>query len=218
MQLHDLHELDDTSETSPRPAAAAEQGVATVTAVHQSGGWWLRSAGRELRAELASSCLMQPKLGDQVWFAGDAEHGLFVLAVLVSATPGTTRIEAPGDLELRARGRVQIEGETQLVLQTDEIQVQAREATLSFVELRAVARTVFASLARVTRVGKLLELVVDTIVQRSNNSYRAIEGVDHHSAELIVQQASKDVHVDAQRALINGKDLVKMDGAQIHLG
>ena len=241
MHAHDLDTITPLHEPAPvGPAPGsdaredarelrAEQGVATVLRAlgeDEGGGWWLRLDTRELRAERAASCMLAPEQGDQVWVAGDGEHGIFVLAVLVRANSGPTTLSVEGDLEIAASGALRLHAESgvdldtpgRLALNSDNLEVQAREGHLSFVSLRAVAREVFASLTRVTRVGKLLELLVDTVTQRSNNSYRAIAGVEHVQAKLINQEASADLHLSASRALINGEDIVKMDGGQIHLG
>lgn len=225
MHAHNLETIVSLP-ASQHGLAGPEQGVATVTRVAEAGGWWLRLGERELEAKQAASCLLTPSVGDTVWIAGDGEHGAFVLAVLVRAGDGPATLAVPGDLELaaggeicvRGQGGVQIETPKRLGLRSDSLELQAREGHMVFAELRAVVREVFASLARVTQVGKLLELLVDTVTQRSHNSYRAIAGVDHVEAEIIHHEASADVHINAARTLINGEDIVKMDGGQIHLG
>ncbi len=219
----------------------AEQGVATVLRIDpaggSAGGWWLgqgvsesgESGARELLAKRAASCLIAPEIGDQVWMAGDQTHGVFVLAILVRRDAGSSpsTISVEGDLELRAEGGVvRVRGSeglelgtpARLSLSAGELHAQASVARFTFGELAAVARRVYASLTRVTHVGKLLELLVDKVTQRSQHSVRAIAGVDHTQAGTISLEATHDAHIRAERALINGKDLVKMDGAQIHLG
>lgn len=221
------HNLSTLPQLPSQPALAPMQGVAVVSREAPEGGWWLRLGERELLGQRAASCLLAPAVGDQVWMAGDGEHGVFVLAVLTRASAGPTSLEVDGDLELRARGgQVRLRSDQGLELSTSgrvsvsaaAVEVQAREASFTFAKIRAVAREVFASFSRVTRVGQILELLVDTVRQRSNNSYRAIAGIDHTQAETIHYRATGDAHIEADHALINGKDLVKMDGGQIHLG
>ena len=54
--------------------------------------------------------------------------------------------------------------------------------------------------------------------QRSQHSVRAIEGVDSTRAGALDLRAEGRATIQASHALVNGKDLVKMDGGQIHLG
>jgi hypothetical protein len=103
-------------------------------------------------------------------------------------------------------------------VRADELDVQARKGTAAIEDLSLIARSVFASLSRVTRIGKVLELFVDRFVQRSTHSVRSIDGLDRTQAQSIDYRADGDAHIQATHALVNGKNLVKMDGGQIHLG
>ncbi|GEM_PF-423253 len=220
---------DGAPELQARAASppACTQGVATVVRPCADGGWWLRVDAREFTAIQAASCLLTPAVGDQVWMAADSGSAAFILAVLVQARPGRATLTVDGDLELEARGgKIRIKGDAGVALETPatldlrarELVAQAERARFSFTELRALAREVFASFQRVTHVGKLLELLVDKVTQRSRHSVRAISGVDLTQAGTIDQRSEGDLLISAERALINGKELVKMDGAQIHLG
>lgn len=208
-----------------RPSITVSQGVAQLARL-DAEGYWVELAGRELFARRAFGCLVAPIVGDQVWLAGDDEHGYFVIAVLVRARAGATRVEVEGEFELCASGPVRLRGEagvelstpTTLAMRSQVVELEAQSGMLSVTELRAVASRVVASLARVTRIGELLELLVETVTQRSENSFRVIEGVDHTQATTVQQRISQDLHIDSRRALINGGELVKMDGDQIHLG
>ena len=65
---------------------------------------------------------------------------------------------------------------------------------------------------------QVLELLVDRVVQRSTQSVRVVDGLDRTQAQTLELRASGDAHIQATHALIDGKNLVKMDGGQIHLG
>lgn len=219
------HDLDRIPSLAPRTTPS--QGMATVVRVDQThASWWLRRDGElEFQAQRAASCMLSPGVGDSVWFAREGQHA-FVLAVLTCASETPSRLTVPGDLELEAGGELRLHGRAgvelstpaRLGLRSDELDVTARESTLTFAKLRASANEVFAALARVTHVGQLLELLVDTVRQRSRSSYRAIAEIEHVQAKLINHEAHADIHINAQRALINGEDIIKMDGGQIHLG
>jgi hypothetical protein len=60
--------------------------------------------------------------------------------------------------------------------------------------------------------------MVDKVVQRSRYSHRAIEALDHTQAGNIEYHAQEVMHLHAHDALINGEQLVKVEGDQIHLG
>lgn len=224
MHAHDLDRITPL----PLPSApSGVQGVALVVGEEPGSGWWVEHGRQRRLARRAASCLLAPGVGDRVWVVGEPTQDLYVIAVLERAeaeAPATLAFE--GDVALSARGRLTLAGGEGMDLHTpqglgvsaDELHVHARTGRAAFEELSVLARRVFASLLRVTRVGEVLELLVDRVVQRSKLSVRAIEGVDRTRAQTIELQAEGAAHVQATHALVNGTELVKMDGGQIHLG
>jgi hypothetical protein len=76
----------------------------------------------------------------------------------------------------------------------------------------------FASLSKLTHVGNVLELLVDRVLQRSEHSTRVIAGTDQTQAQDITLDASHNVQVRSERTVVDGREIVKLDGGQIHLG
>ncbi len=228
--MHPTHIVPLSSLPRSLPTASrAAQGAAKVVGVRKEGGWWLHFDASEVAATRAASCLVEPVIGDLVWMVRDSAHdpSAYILAVLVQPGSQSTILSVDGDLELRApRGRVQVQAERGVALRTPgrihltagDLTAQAKTSRLSFGEVTAVAETVFASLRRVTRVGAILDLFIDTVTQHSRHSVRTITGVDHTQAGTLDYEAKGDVHIRGQRTLINGEQLIKMDGDQIHLG
>lgn len=210
-----------------QPSDSPVTGIAIVHAADPRGGWRVERRGQRLHARRAASCLLEPSAGDRVWLVGEAgEH--FISAVLERADPqAATELSVTGDLSLRsstgkldlagARG-VELSSPDHVGITSDVVRVQAREGQVVFGELRAIARQVHAALTRVTRVGEVLELLVDKVVQRSRYSHRVIEAIDHTQAGNIEYHAREVMHLHAHDALINGEQLVKVEGDQIHLG
>ncbi|MCA9649185.1 MAG: DUF3540 domain-containing protein [Myxococcales bacterium] len=218
MHAHDLQNVTPLPARAPAIAGA----IATVVGSEPDGRWRLEGGGR---ARVAASCLLCPEPGDRVWVVGEPGEG-WVLAVLERAQPGPATLSVPGDLRLRTEGRLSLDAAQGLDLSTpadlrvssDGLQVQAGSAKVVLRELSVLARRVFASLAEVTRVGRVLELLVERVTQRSQHSVRAIEGVDATRAGTLDLRAEGRANIQATHALVNGKELVKMDGGQIHLG
>lgn len=175
----------------------------------------------------ATSCLIEPELGDVVLLAVPAnDPGGYLLAVLEREGKQAT-LAAAGDLVITApRGRVTVAASEgvelatpkQLGVRADELRVQARSGRVFLDECTAIIRSMFASLTKLTHVGEVLELLVDRVTQRSKHSVRAIEGLDHTQAQNLDLQAQNSVRVRADQTVINGSEIVKVDGGQIHLG
>jgi hypothetical protein len=210
----------------PAPRAALVQRYATVRAVSEDG--ILVDDGGETRlVRQATSCLLEPLIGDLVLIVAPvSDPGGHLLAVLERDSKEAT-LSVPGDLTLAApRGRVavraseglELHSETTLDLHADEARLQARSGKIFLQECAAVIRSMFASLTKLTHVGNVLELLVDRVTQRSEHSTRVIAGTDQTHARDIEQRAENSVQVRSQRTIVDGREVVKLDGGQIHLG
>ncbi len=207
-------------------AGPAHQGIAMVLECREQG--WLLDAvqlSAPVLAGRAASCLIEPQVGDRVWFVGEGDEQ-YILAVLErQAASDATVLQVEGDLELRAGGRVrldardiELEADSALALRGDELSVEARRGRVLLDALSTFIRTVHANLSKSTFVGKALELLFERVVQHSNTSYRSVAEVDHVRAGTIDYRAEGVAHVHAENTSMSAAELVKVDAGQIHLG
>ncbi len=212
---------------TPQSSEGSITGIATIRLADPEGGWRVELHGQLLKARRAASCLIEPCPGDRVWLVGEAgEH--FVSAVLERAEPSrATELSVAGDLAVRSvGGKLILTGDEGVDLSSPDhvgvtspaVRVQASEGQFVVGELRAIARQVHAALTRVTHVGEIFELLVDKVTQRSRYSHRVIDEIDQTQAGNIDYHARELMHLHAHDALINGEQLVKVEGDQIHLG
>jgi hypothetical protein len=227
-------------EQQPAPLAAAKPAAsrsasvpASVPALVQRHAWVraiskdgiLVDDGQTRLVKQATSCLIEPLVGDLVLIIGALDDpGGHLLAVLERDSDSAT-LAVAGELELtatrlRLRGRdgIELHSEHTLDLHADEARLQARTARMFLHECSVVVRSMFASLAKLTHVGDVLELLVDRVLQRSNTSTRVIAGTDQTQARDIQLDAHANVQVRSQRTIVDGREIVKVDGGQIHLG
>ncbi len=209
MHAHDLAR-------SSQPSTGEHiNGPATVRS--RSGAYlYLECDGQRLEALRAPSCLLEPAPGDRVWCVGAGAEN-YVIAVL-ARTGNETAVCVEGDLRLVVGGRVCVSAHHGIQLATDELRVEAARGQLVFEDLRAIARTVFTSFVRATRLGGTLELFVERVIQRSQHVQRSVEGVESTEAGTLIQRARGTAHLQAKRALVNGTQLTKIDGQQVQLG
>lgn len=211
-------------------ATLPRQGFARVIA-RDAQGWQLDAPGRDapVCAGRATSCLVEPALGDRVWFVGEGEEQ-FIIAVVERAEaaegPAATTIRVEGDLELRAGGQVRVEGqrveldasEALALRSRDELSVEARRGRVLLDSLATFIRSVRANFSESTLVGKVRQLLVERFTQHSNTSYRAIAELDHVKAGTLAYTAEAGVHIHGENTSMSAAELVKVDAGQIHLG
>jgi len=133
-------------------------------------------------ASLALAYPYAPQVGDVLLAIGD-DDDVYVIGVIQGR--GKTRFEAPGDLEIAARGKLDLHGELGVTLRGPSIEVQADK-------LELVARQAFERFVDVYRFAK-------GVVQNSAARVRTlVSGTYTVQAEQVVVQADKDVKIDGE--------------------
>ena len=211
----------------PSAHGAASQGTGTVLNQAESGWIVQIDPVTRLIASRAESCLLEPRVGDKVWFVREAGSS-YLLAVLErreSDRPATLSID--GDVELLARGGslklkaetdMGIEASKHVELKTQSFRLRAKVGHVLLDECTSLFKSLTNHFTESTRVGGALETLVDRVRTHSKSSVRSVEGLDMHRSGSLVQRAETTAHLEARHAMVNGTELVKLDGQQIHLG
>ena len=210
----------ELANVTPLPSPGPSSGIATIARRQDEAGVGLTIVfgDRELLARRAVSCLVEPIVDDRVWVVSEGGE-YFVTAVLTREADADVELRATtGALRLRGEKGVEIESPQLVQVTADTLRVVAKTSEVGFGKLRAYASEVVATLARVTRIGEVLELYVDRVIQRSRQSVRTIEDLDHTVARNVDVRAQESMQLSAKDALVNGERLVKMNADQIHLG
>jgi hypothetical protein len=103
-------------------------------------------------------------------------------------------------------------------VRADEVQVHARLGRALLDEGSMILRSLFTHAGKSTLVGKVIETLAERITSHSQTSLRTVEEIDQTRAGIIDYRAQTAAHIVAEHAFINGGELVKVDGGQIHLG
>lgn len=187
----------------------------------------VRAVGVEYRADQAASCLLAPAKGDEVLVALLPDRRAYILAVLERADARGTEIRVKGDLRLRSDGgRVELSSPEGVSMVTPRdvtvvagtLSMRAVATALATEALTVVGKTVTGDLDRVKIVARTLDSVLDRFTQKAKRVFRLVEESDHLRAERIDYAAQKSVTLHGDNAVVTAKELMKIDGGQIHLG
>lgn len=219
MQVHDIQRARLATH------APAAQGSALVLEIHEQT-YTLHELPdlQPWTCKRAASCLLEPRVGDRVWFVAEAgppgQQRSYITAVLERATgevPATLSVEGTPELHVQA-DVLRLRAEDKLEVQTDEVRVQGRLANIVLDECSTILRTLFTYASKLTTVGKAIDMLADSIVSHSKTSQRTVEEVDVVKAGTIDYRATHSAQVGAEQTLITGAEIVKVDGGQIHMG
>lgn len=192
-------------------SALAEAGTSVAEVLAREGAvLTVRQEGRSLPARRAFSCLVEPEPGDLVLLGGGGTEP-YVLAVLERPGAAPMRLALPDGATVAADGgRLNLAAET-LVL-------AARQGEVAVDALGVTTNRTEARLGRISLVAEAIETLAQRIIGRFRRSYRFVEEGEQLRARDIDQRASGNFHMKGDTITAQAGLVVKIDGAQIHMG
>ena len=186
----------------------------------------VRALGSEMRAKRAVGCLVEPREGDRVLLAGEAHGACFVISVL-EREDRSASITCEGDLDIKLKsGRFRVASQEgidlvspkEVSIAAGSVSLRARAGSFVLEQLSYLGSVARAELERIKVEGGILETVMDRVSQRVKRSFRTIEEIDQVNAERIDYAAKQTMTLRGENTLVTARELVKMDGEQIHMG
>ncbi|MBI4956205.1 MAG: DUF3540 domain-containing protein [Myxococcales bacterium] len=216
--------MDNLARNVEWQAATSETGVVARVVGREV---WVRGGRETVRAERATSCLVEPEEGDFVLYCTLGSGAAYVLAVLEREPGQKLRIAPEGDVELEvgsgrlrlaARDGIDLATEKDTAITARELRVAAGKATFAVAALSYLGRLVDVRMERARVVAQGIDTVADRVMARVKRAYRFVEELDVKRADRIDHRAERDYRLAAENALVTAAELVKLDGQQIHLG
>lgn len=204
-------------------AAWQETGAVTVV---EGAEYVVESAAGTRRARRAAGCLLVPSVGDTVLTA-TSQRGCWVLTVLERGAATAARVELDGDLELRlpsgrlavtAQDGVDVAAGAAVSVVAPAVAVHAPEGTLSVERLSLLGGAVEVDVAKVRVAAGAIDQTVDRVTQRVKRALRFVEDFEELRAGRIHYVARTLLTLHGRGAAVTADELVKVDGAQVHIG
>jgi len=180
------------------------------------GNGFLLSNG--MTAQRAASCLLRPEIGDFVLCARTGLFSCWILAVLVRESTESCTLETPGAATLAANGPLTLQGESLNLHATESTTLRTPnfEAALDTAHVAGRELHLFAGTMKL--VGSVLSSAMDRIQQFSRQYLRHTEALDRVSAAQVQVEAKQILQLHGEQLLVEGENLVKTRGSQIHFG
>jgi hypothetical protein len=182
---------------------------------------------RRFEAKKAVSCLVAPRAGDTV-LVGVMKRSAYVLAVLERQDGEHVVLSADGDLAIQCRngslsfaardgvdvtsqGEVQIASASMSLLASDETRIAARSLSL-------LARIADVDVDRVRAVARGIETFAERVVRRVKRAVSFVEETEQVYANHIELSAKSSARLHGEATAVTANGVVKVDGAQVHVG
>lgn len=181
--------------------------------------------GHEWICRLAASCLLQPQVDDVVLISGPERERVYLIAVIEQAQQNQSTVSVPGELNIsaqsvriRSEAGMQLQGGTELDMKTAQLKMSAEKGQCVVDEMQYVGRELKSTVGMVRLIGKVYESIMDRLSFMSRTSFKITEEVEHMRAGTIDYQAEQSARLHSKYTMVTAKDLVKVDGKQIHMG
>jgi hypothetical protein len=132
---------------------------------------------------------------------------------------GSMEIRLPqGRFVVAAQEGVDLVSAKEVSVTAGGVRVNAAEGSAVIQQLSLLGSFVRAEFDRIKVLAASCDSVFDRLLQRVKRSYRFVEEHDQVRATQIDYVAQNNASLRGENTLITAKDLVKVDGEQIHLG
>ena len=138
--------------------------------------------GRTALARRATSCLVEPLVGDRVLVAEEGDLA-FLLAILEREAGAATSLSTAGDLEIAPRGKfvvtapagVHLATAHDMTLSATKLEAVADEASLMWKVVRVASRAAIAEIAKIDLVAEQSTSVIGRVFQKAKRVFRSVE-------------------------------------------
>jgi hypothetical protein len=122
-----------------------------------------------------------------------------------------------GDLTIAPAGVLQLQA-ARVGLKAGTLEIATQTATLATDTADVVGRRLTLAGTTVKVIGSVLSTVMDRVQHFSRHYLRTTEGIDRVAATHVEVEARQLMRLEGEHALVNGRELIKARGAQIHFG
>jgi hypothetical protein len=214
------------SATRKRTAGLGGMSAGTMPAQHcvglvvasEDGGFTIASGSRRVSGRRAASCLLEPCVGDTVAGLMVAPDELWVVAVLQREEGVAHVLRCQGPARLQVDGGALTLAAQELAVAADSFSVRAATARFAVDDTQWIGQKLHFIGSTVKFVGAALSTVFERVAHFSKSHVRTTEGIDRVQATHIECEAEQLARISGQHLLLNGQDLVKARGGQIHFG
>jgi hypothetical protein len=184
-------------------------------------------AGR-IGARRAASCLMESTPGDTVLVCITGGNEAYVLAILtrdddsspaIISAPGDLNLDLPnGKMRLRASAGLALASPQEISLTAHQISLGAARGEAMLTECLLVGKKLGAQVEALSLFAQTVSSTLGTVYQKMSRFFRKVEGIEQVQAGELDLQARDSLSLHGRHTIMTAEKLVKVDGAQIHLG
>lgn len=175
----------------------------------------------------ATSCLIEPQVGDRVMYAVAANEQAFILAVLQRDERAALVLAGQADIVIESRsGAVKLRGREQIELSSEgsvetvapNVRLQALKVSLNVVEAKFTGRSILATVGNLRVIASSIESFAESVVERFSRLIRHTSGTEQVLARNMQYRTEESFSLHGKNTIVTAEQLVRIDSEQIHIG
>jgi len=198
--------------------AIAGEWCVGILGIDANGEQIVASGELRLLARRAASCLLEPAVGDSVACLRIAPREVWIMAVLQREEGAANVLRCPGNLRIAVDGGALELEATRVGLKADELDIAAQKTRVATDTADVVGREMHLIGTSIKVVGSVLSSVMERVQHFSRHYLRTTDGIDRVAATHLECEAKQVLRLEGEHTLVNGRELIKARGAQIHFG
>ena len=207
---------------------AGNEVVVKIAVITGQADQWYFLEGMELkRAQLATSCLIQPEIGDTVLVCDSgSELSSYILLTLSKMQGNTATLRLPGGAEFQcakdslkiSSPSVYLQADKELNLLAPEISLKALIAKLNIKHFSGLMESANLNMLRLDFAAKVVQSFAERLVQKTHDSYRWVKGVDQTHAGHVTLNVDGKYTMHSKHTNIDSEGMVRINAEKINLG
>ncbi len=174
----------------------------------------------------ALSCLIEPQIGDEVIISGPDRTRVYLIAVIARPDAAAITLNVNRDLTIRSStGSISMQSaagthigsDTSVELRAPRLEQTHDNASLTVRQMQYAGETLEATVGRSTFFSNVISLMADRINTVARLCFRHIRDVDHVRARSIDYEAETLTRVHGGYTTLTARDVMKINGDQIHM-
>ncbi len=199
--------------------------IGTIRQVND-GLFTVNCDGADWTCSQALSCLIEPQIGDEVIISGPDHDRVYLIAVISRNSDAPVSLRVKGDLAISSTtGAVSVHSATGTRIGSDAcLQVNAshyeqnhKTARITIEEMTYAGNTLEGTVGKTTFFSSVVALMADRINSVARLCFRHVREVDHVRAQTIDYEAEKLTRVHGGYTTLTARDVMKINGDQIHM-
>jgi hypothetical protein len=187
--------------------------------------FWVETSRGLRKAKKSVSCLLEPRIGDEVLLLSNRNGTSYIVSVLEREQDVQSEILFEGDVSVTVKNgdlgfsaqKLDLKGQD-IALDSKKLDLRSLCGTASINDFTFLGKVFRGNINAVKIVSKTVTSITERLIRKARESYRWIENLEQVKVGRLRYLARESLYLKGKRSSLMAETKVKIDGEKIHLG